>query len=118
MALPGPRIELLAAKNAVLYRSRPQFPLARQSRSSLLEHLLDMEVVGGSIPLATTNSLTDLPAATRDLRRNCARVRYGHDSSQVYFLVHEIFEGHGTCHRTARDILRRLAGDPRVGDHR
>jgi hypothetical protein len=30
----------------------------RQSRSSVVEHLLDMEVVGGSIPLATTNSLT------------------------------------------------------------
>jgi hypothetical protein len=25
----------------------------------VVEHLLDMEVVGGSIPLATTNSLTD-----------------------------------------------------------
>ena len=25
-----------------------------QSRSSVVEHLLDMEVVGGSIPLATT----------------------------------------------------------------
>ena len=31
---------------------------ARQSRSSVVEHLLDMEVVGGSIPLATTNSPT------------------------------------------------------------
>jgi hypothetical protein len=35
--------------------------LKRQSRSSVVEHLLDMEVVGGSIPLATTNSPT-LPA--------------------------------------------------------
>src|SRR4051812_15259864 len=50
---------LLAAKYPVLYRSRPRIPLARQSRSSVVEHLLDMEVVGGSIPLATTISLTD-----------------------------------------------------------
>ncbi len=27
-----------------------------QSRSSVVEHLLDMEVVGGSIPLATTRN--------------------------------------------------------------
>jgi hypothetical protein len=29
----------------------------------VVEHLLDMEVVGGSIPLATTKFLTDSPAA-------------------------------------------------------
>ena len=36
---------------------------------------LDMEAVGGSIPLATTNFLTDHPVASRDLRRNCACAR-------------------------------------------
>jgi hypothetical protein len=33
----------------------------------VVEHLLDMEVVGGSIPLATTNSLTDPSTRNRDL---------------------------------------------------
>ena len=57
--LPNLRTLSVAAKNPVLYRSRPQFRPSRQSRSSVVEHLLDMEVVGGSIPLATTISLTD-----------------------------------------------------------
>jgi hypothetical protein len=35
----------------------------------VVEHLLDMEVVGGSIPLATTNPLTDRAAHSRDLLR-------------------------------------------------
>ena len=48
-------IAVVARKMPVLYLSRPQSD-PRQSRSSVVEHLLDMEVVGGSIPLATTNS--------------------------------------------------------------
>ena len=35
----------------------------------MVEHLLDMEVVGGSIPLATTNSLTDPFPHCADSRR-------------------------------------------------
>jgi hypothetical protein len=64
-----PQIALLAAKNRVLYRSRPRFPPGRQSRSSVVEHLLDMEVVGGSIPLATTNFLTDRSVGRGDSAR-------------------------------------------------
>ena len=84
MGLPGPRIELLAAKNAVLYRSRPQFPLARQSRSSVVEHLLDMEVVGGSIPLATTNSLTDLTLARGE---SCRMFKFLGSTIGIIFLI-------------------------------
>jgi hypothetical protein len=37
-----------------LYRSRPSSQEVFQARSSVVEHHLDMVVVGGSIPLAPT----------------------------------------------------------------
>ena len=49
---------LLPKTSSCIVRALGSWPF-RQSRSSVVEHLLDMEVVGGSIPLATTNLLTD-----------------------------------------------------------
>ena len=46
---------LLPKTSSCIVRALGSWPF-RQSRSSVVEHLLDMEVVGGSIPLATTNS--------------------------------------------------------------
>jgi hypothetical protein len=69
VARMGPRDASLPLKTRSCIFRDLEFDLFRQSRSSVVEHLLDMEVVGGSIPLATTNSLTDRSARNRDLLR-------------------------------------------------
>ena len=79
-----PKTGLLAAENPVLYRSRPRKPPARQSRSSVVEHLLDMEVVGGSIPLATTNFLTDPAAPGGDA---CHMLKFFGSAVGIIFLI-------------------------------
>ena len=50
----------------------------------MVVHLLDMEVVGGSIPLATTNSLTDLLVARGD---PCRMFKFLGSAIGIIFLI-------------------------------